>query len=668
MGPTPKYHPGIDGLRGVAVVMVLLFHSGLGWLKGGFLGVSIFFTLSGYLITTLLLVEVEEKNRISFSSFWARRLRRLLPASLVAIGAVVLFAPLLSTAVEESRIRGDAVSAVLYLSNWRYVQAGMSYEELFSSKSPLLHLWSLSIEAQMYIVVPLLVIVGAALGLRRRGLAVLMTLGVIASVMISVFSVEGDRLYYGTDSRAAELLMGALLACMWPATQWRSTQQDSTNGTEMRSRYRSVSSCFPLVVFIGVIAISLFTTTGSPWVYSGALGGFSILSAALVYGSIQPGLLRRFLSLGPLVIIGRVSYGLYLYHWPIFVWLTPERTDLDGVTLFVVRLLATSLVTAVSYVALESPIRRRRFLTSPGSTRSVTAVAFVVSLLGPLVFLSPYRAVVEINQEVLTTVAPMTTTPGDIGGENQKQPLRVVVLGDSTAENVARAFADAADPNLGVISAGVIGCPLLPATRVYDRPGATQDATYCPDNLDVLRQYVFDVDAVVIVGGVANQWDFEPRDSSTIIEVGSISYRSAFVQWMQEAQTILAEVGVPMIIFDAPMTRQSDTVLGDESSAVTAWNEVIAEFDRSWESVRLLPFSQFLSDPNSDAGRLERPDGVHLDRNIASALARQSLIPLLREIYRDVVMQMIDTKCRFLGSNQKWQLDTTLCRTGTTSP
>jgi hypothetical protein len=275
---------------------------------------------------------------------------------------------------------------------------------------------------------------------------------------------------------------------------------------------------------------------------------------------------------------------------------------------------------------------------------------------------------VEVNQVVLTTVAPMNTTPGDTGVENQNQPLRVVVLGDSTAENVARSFADAADPNLGVISAGVIGCPLLPATRVYDRPGATQDATYCPDNLEVLRQYAFDIDAVVIVGGVANQWDYVPRDSSTIIEVGSTGYRSALTQWMEEAQTILAEAGVPMIIFDAPVTRQSDTVLGDESSAVTAWNEVIAEFDRSWESVRLLPFSRLLSDPNSDAGRLERPDGVHLDRNVASALARKSLIPLLREIYRDVVMQMNDTKCRFLGSNQKWQLDVNRCRIEITSP
>lgn len=137
---------------------------------------------------------------------------------------------------------------------------------------------------------------------------------------------------------------------------------------------------------------------------------------------------------------------------------------------------------------------------------------------------------------------------------------------------------------------------------------------------------------------------------------------------MEEAQTILAETGVPIIIFDAPVTRQSDSVLGDESSAVTAWNEVIAEFDRSWESVRLLPFSQFLSDPNSDAGRLERPDGVHLDRDVASTLARQRLIPLLREIYQDVVIQMNATKCRFLGSNQKWQLDTNRCRTNFTSP
>jgi hypothetical protein len=177
-----------------------------------------------------------------------------------------------------------------------------------------------------------------------------------------------------------------------------------------------------------------------------------------------------------------------------------------------------------------------------------------------------------------------------------------------------------------------------------------------------------DIDAVVIVAGVANQWDFERNETTEIVKVGSTEYARALQQWMEDLQVALAEFGVPVLIFDAPMTRQSETVLGDQPEAVAAWNAVIAAFDDSWISIRRLPFSQFLSDPNSPTGRMERPDGVHLDREVAASLASQSIIPLLREIYADIVFEMDVAQCRMTGTGQKWLLNVDRCRSNLTSP
>lgn len=654
--PPPRsstHLPGLDGLRGVAVAMVLVFHSGLGWLPGGFLGVSIFFTLSGFLITSLLLGEIESSGRIGLGTFWSRRLRRLLPASLAAITLVVLLAPWLTTAVEENRLRGDAVAGVLYASNWRYVSANVSYEELFATVSPLLHLWSLAIEAQLYLVLPIVIMVAAATGLRRHGIGVVLAGFAVASAVVSAVFLSGDRLYYGTDARAAELLAGAVLACWWRPSEQRLVEPHVAE--------RIWTRWIPPVTLTAVLVIARVTTTGSDWVYSGALAGFALLSVVLVIGAVESGPLRRVLECRGLMIVGTVSYGLYLYHWPIFVWMTSDRVGLDGVALFAVQVAVTASVSATSYLILESPIRRRGILASG---RIAAPAALVVAVALPLVWLDAHRTTVQTTERVLTTVPPTTA-----GQEGAVEALRILVIGDSTAENLARAFADAADPSLGVISGGVIGCPLLLAAEVFDRPGETQDSTYCPDNLRILADNADSVDAVVIVAGVANQWDRRPRDGGEVIEVGSDEYRRDFATWMEEVQSVLATAGIPVIVFDSPTTRTSDDVLGDEPEAVAAWNEVIMAFDDTWISVGRLGYSRFLSDPNTEAGRRERPDGVHLDRDVAADLARRELVPALFDLYADVLGDMEGFGCRIADVDGGWRLDLDRCRaTALTSP
>lgn len=647
MSDRPSHHPGLDGLRGVAVVMVLLFHSGLGWLPGGFLGVSVFFTLSGFLITSLLIDEVTTTAAVNLRVFWGRRLRRLLPASTAAIVTTVLLAPIFTTAVEESRLRGDAIAGTLYVSNWRYVLAGRSYEELFASVSPLLHLWSLSIEAQLYLLLPVVVMIVANWGGRRLGIGLILGVGFVVSTIIAVLATSGDRLYYGTDTRAAELLAGALLACAWRPSADR-TSNDHVSGRW----WRTIGRWIPVVALGGVLVTARVTTTSSPWVYSGALSLFALASVVLVMGAIQPGPLRRVLEWRPLVRIGLVSYGLYLYHWPIFVWMSPERTGLDGEILFAVRLAATGLVTMFSFLVVETPIRRRRALITPRSARAATVTALVVGLIVPIVWLGTVDTSVETNREVLATVPASNDTV---------DALRLLVIGDSTAENVARAFADTEDPRLGVVSAGVIGCPLVSAAEVFDRPGATQDSTYCPDTVQVIGESPADVDAVVVVAGVANQWDYRALDG-TIVPVGSEEYRDRLRRWMEAVQDALAETGVPMVIFDAPVTRSSDTVLGDEPEAVAAWNAMIEEFDDTWVSVGRLAYAELLGDPDSEAGRLERPDGVHLEREFAARLAITVLVPRLRELHRSLLAQMDAVGCRRIVDDRA-TLEVRRCRT-----
>src|SRR5690348_10194371 len=209
-GPRLAYRPGLDGLRAIAVTGVFVYHARIDWLPGGFLGVDLFFVLSGYLITSLLLVEWEARNRIDLRRFWLRRARRLLPALVVVVlGALVLAAIFARSDLRNTR--SDAVSSLLYYTNWHLILARHSYFAIHGSPSLLQHLWSLAVEEQFYLVWPLLLVPGLVL-LGRKRLPMLVIAGIAASValMWTLYNPEGDpsRVYFGTDTRAFLLLMG----------------------------------------------------------------------------------------------------------------------------------------------------------------------------------------------------------------------------------------------------------------------------------------------------------------------------------------------------------------------------------------------------------------------------------------------------------------------------
>ena len=610
---------------------------------------SVFFTLSGFLITSLLINECENTGRIDLKAFWGRRLRRLAPASLVVIAGVVGLASWLSTSIEASRIKGDAISATLYFSNWRFIYSGHSYGELFATPSPLQHLWSLSIEEQLYVVVPVLIAGLFAMGLRRRAIGYVFLVAVAGSTIATMFTNSHELIYYGTHTRAAELLLGSALACLFG----QRIEKLAVN------KAKSLSTLY-IVPIVGVVVLSRFSSVDSPWVYSGALTAFAGLSVICLIAAIQAGPVRSILSSSPLVRVGEVSYGLYLIHWPVIVWLNSERVDLQPTALFVLQVIVTVILTLVSYWLIEQPIRRRKVLLSVRWAAS----SFVASVVGVLILASAILASassqVNTAPDVLVTIAPTSSVVDPVNassttivGSSAKParvdrtgPLSVLVIGDSTAENIATALAQASDGSLGVISGGVLGCPLLKVAQVRDRKDSQQDVSYCPSNEQLVRDHVSEVDAVVVVAGVANQWAYQYAGSDVWIEPASDRYKADLNGFLENIEDIVAPYGLPILVFETPPVRDNPKILGDDIATLLRWAEVINEWDSHWYSVKMVPYADALSDPNSDEGKAERPDGVHLAEEFGRELARIILIPRLRDKYFDALDEMNQSGCR----------------------
>jgi peptidoglycan/LPS O-acetylase OafA/YrhL len=381
---TPKgvrlpYQPGLDGLRAFAVFAVLLYHAELRWFSGGFLGVEIFFVISGYLITTLLLEEWRQRGRIDLRAFWLRRARRLFPA-LYLLLAVTLALAVLFLPDEVARLRGDALAAVGYVTNWYLVLGQESYFETVGRPSLLQHLWSLAIEEQFYVLWPLLFAVGMSVGIvrwRERRLLLVALVGAAASalLMASLYSPEVDpsRLYYGTDTRAAGLLIGVSLALL--LAPWRAAALDHHAVVRRRSphnrwlgrlQYRVGWTAPLLLDFTGLAALGglvwfcMWLDESRSFLYQGGFMVVALTTAVLIAVVVNP---RARLGVGllgwqPLRWIGQRSYGIYLWHWPVFMVTRPELdVSITGLPLLALRLGATILLASLSYRYVETPIR-----------------------------------------------------------------------------------------------------------------------------------------------------------------------------------------------------------------------------------------------------------------------------------------------------------------------
>lgn len=347
---------GLDGLRAIAIIAVFLYHSELPWVRGGYLGVDLFFVISGFLITHLLAAEVESTGRLNLANFYWRRAKRLLPASWLMIAAAIVAAWYVAPEALP-RLRSDAFASLFYVTNWELLSAKVSYFESIGRQPLLLHLWSLAIEEQFYILwAPLLL-----LGLRRLGrsrLALCAALGAAALVAWTAFlatrggylvQTTPTRLDFGTDTHSYGLLIGAVLGLTWrPERQSAATAAWVSDGV------------FTLGLVILGVTLFLLSQLG------GETGGlypwgfllFALTSAALVAAATFRGSsFGRWLDQQPMRWIGERSYGIYLWHWPIFMLTRPEDLSLDPGLTLALRIFLTLTVSALSYRLVETPIR-----------------------------------------------------------------------------------------------------------------------------------------------------------------------------------------------------------------------------------------------------------------------------------------------------------------------
>jgi peptidoglycan/LPS O-acetylase OafA/YrhL len=388
---TRRYVPGLDGIRALAVLCVIAYHLRFSWAQGGMLGVAVFFTLSGYLITDLLLTHWVKEGDLGLGQFWLRRARRLLPALFAMLAVVTVWVSLLD-ASQLTAVRRQVIAAAVYLSNWSTISQHGSYFARFATPLPLDHLWSLAIEEQFYLLWPFLLLLAIYLVRGRLALILLTLLAAGASALAMALlyhpGYDPTRVYEGTDTRAFGLLIGAALAMAWP-----------TASIPAAASRPAVRDLLDLLGLLGLLTIALLvhlTSSFTPFLYPYGFLLLSVATAATLAAAVNPaGRLGVALGVRPLRWTGVRSYAIYLWQWPIIVLLSPLQGPIS-LPLAAGEIALTFLIAAISWRYLEDPIRHgalarlhrrlsarprlapRRRLAFPG----VLASAGVLVLLG----------------------------------------------------------------------------------------------------------------------------------------------------------------------------------------------------------------------------------------------------------------------------------------------
>jgi peptidoglycan/LPS O-acetylase OafA/YrhL len=542
----------LDGLRGMAVAGVLLFHGG--HLTGGYLGVDLFFVLSGFLITSLLLVEGTEREHIALGGFWARRARRLLPALAGLIVGVALYCVFIAQPSELSRIRGDSLATIAYVANWHSIATGQDYWALFRAPSPLEHTWSLAIEEQFYLVWPLVFVGLLAWWKRRTPQAVLVValLGAAVSTVLMVVLYDpanSARVYYGTDTRATGILLGAALAA----------------ALARRGPLRSPSGRIALEVagWVGAITLAVAWSQLAGDSTSLYRGGFLVcgIAAILVIATAvhpQRMLLGTALGWRPLCLLGIISYGVYLWHWPVDLVLDADRTGISGWPLFFVQTAVAIGIAVVSYRFLERPIRRGALtprqwvLVTP-----VLVVTLVVVILVGTIGTSETPAVAKVTDRRSNGA---TSSVGREAG-------RVLLVGDSVADTFASGLRNA---GLDVVDEAFPGCKVVRGTiRVSPSDLRNNDcpwATVWPGELVANNPRV-----VLLESAAFELWDVQPHGSSTWLEPGTPAWARYWKSEVQQAINVLTATGATLVMPTVACT-QAESGATDGTVSASAFN------------------------------------------------------------------------------------------------
>ncbi len=644
----------LDGLRGAAVLAVLAYHAEL--LDGGFLGVDLFFVLSGFLITALLLVERRTTGATSVLGFWARRARRLLPAVLMVVAAVAVYAATIAASAEVERIRSDGIATLLYVANWHDLAAGNDYWTLFARPSPLAHTWSLAIEEQFYLVWPLVVVLVTSRA--RRPAERVLSAGIIGAVLSALWlmtqhtlSADPSRSYLGTDTRISAILVGAVLAAYLEVTQGgvhaaapaagadHPAHGAAAEADDQQADDQPVEHPLALAGLVSAVVLGWmwWTADGTePFLYQGGFALHAIASVGLIATLVhpEPTLLHRILALRPLVWVGHISYGLYLWHWPVFVVLDADRTGLSGLALTSTRVVVSFVLATASFYLVERPIRRRRvpdriLLLALPATIVVVAVGLWLGATGATGSVATAPQLVDER-----IVDPLANAPS------------VLLAGDSLALNVASGIQAVRFEQL--VTVRTAGEPLCSVFSVDgQRTSADNDELIggCGryDSVAEKVRAVLDqssVDVVVLAYGLPDVSSLASDGQLPLELCGAgvdspwaVATGDAFVGLPDEVVGVL--LTTPPIVGGAAGARvpvERGISLDELNRRITCHNELLAELAAASPQLELVDLAEWVCPEGTCrdeiAGFPMRPDGLHFGSQSAVNAGRWLLTQL----------------------------------------
>jgi len=459
--------PGIDGLRALAVAGVVMFHLPAVGLVGGYLGVDLFLVISGYLITALLVAEADGTGRIHLGAFWMRRIRRLVPALVVMLAGVVVWMAVVDWSLVR-RTRTMFAASLGYAANWYEAAVHFDPADPLGRSGVLEHMWSLALEEQFYLVWPL-VLAGAIVlvGIRRGALLGGVVLGAAGSCVLAwaLFNSGGDvtRIYYGTDTRAVALLVGIALAVALPPARVVAWRPGRANWLALE-----VAGVAALVAIVGV-GMSLSQSGGA--LYRGGFLIVALMAGALLMATANPSTSTgRLFALAPLVWIGARSYGIYLWHLPVIVLLSPDHGfGVSGWWLAGLQVGVTVAVAALSYRYVEMPIRRRGFRVFVPAGRGARSVVAITGSAAALALVATVAFAPGLTPAV---ASPATSSPGLLVGDSSVAPAAARVAG-----LLGPGWAEQAADGLGPIAAARIIAGSPAAAQVVVSVGTDQAIT-----------------------------------------------------------------------------------------------------------------------------------------------------------------------------------------------
>lgn len=629
-----SHRPALDGLRGVAVLAVIAHHGG--YLTGGYLGVDLFFVLSGFLITSLMLAEQDRTGTVDRGAFWARRARRLLPASWLVITVVTVVASIGATTAELADLRRDALGAVFYVENWVQASINADYWDRFTAPSPFRHFWSLAIEEQFYILWPLAFAGIVALARRVRDrfdtarlLGAFAVAAACGSYALGMWrfnpGVATTGLYYGTFTRVGAIFAGVAVA----AVQHRFSQlgdrpRFNSEGVPARSPRPTGWGREAAALLAGGVLVTMWATVEgtSPFLWRGGLALAGLAAAALIalFGSTAPPRSAALLRNPVLMWFGEISYGLYLWHWPIFVAVDTDRTGLAGPGLFAARCALSLLAAVASFYLLERPIRQRKFAGSRLPARQMAGVGALAALvmLSSVVWSTQRGANASANHD--ESIPP--ASPGGVVAPGVTP--RILVLGDSVAVNLGEAMARlSGEKNIEVRSDGRLGCPITDGpSKLKTLDGLViPDPAYC----DVYEQSwaeeisTFTPNVILLIIGSPVDGLREMADGRWV-NACDPGGRAWFEKGLEYGMSQLTGRGIPIVMPTIPYYRGRNAP-PNADELTDCRNDVVRSVTGRHEEVHLIDLAGWVCPAGECreeiAGVVARPDGAHFSDEVA---------------------------------------------------